>query len=67
MAVKDDIARLTPAPDKTQRLASAATPSAIRAKTGLERKQAGKASAGQEVTVQSTDGLFVFTVQVVKS
>lgn len=43
-------------------------PPAIRSKTGLERRQAagsGAYDASEEVTVESTDGLFTFTVRVV--
>lgn len=67
MPIKNDIGRLVPPPDKTPRLDAVKSPAALRAKTGLERKQAAKSSAGQEITVQSTDGLFTFTVQVVKT
>lgn len=65
MGIKDDVNRLVrpPAPDTS--LQPAKLPPAIRDKTGLERKQAGS-FATEEVTVQSTDGLFVFTVLVVK-
>lgn len=67
MPIKNDIGRLVPPPDKTPRLGAAKSPTALRAKTGVERKQSAKAQAGQEITVQSTDGLFTFTVQVVKT
>jgi len=61
----DDINRLVKPPPAEKRLPAAVAPAAIRSKTGLERKQAGEV-ASQEVTVESTDGLFSFTVRVVK-
>lgn len=48
-----------------KRLDAARNPAAIRSKTGLERKQAGSVNSN-EVTVQSTDGIFTFVVRVVK-
>jgi hypothetical protein len=63
--MRDDLNRLIDKPPVEKRLASAETPPAIRAKTGLERKVAGAVNS-IEVTVQSTDGLFEFTVNVVK-
>lgn len=61
--MQDDINRLVKPPAPDNRLAAAATPEAIRAKTGLESKRAGRVD-GTEVTVKSTDGLFTFTVRV---
>lgn len=66
MAIKDDIHRLAPAQKPDKRLNAASTPNAIREKTGLERQQTGTVK-GEEVTAQSTDGLFTFVVRVVKS
>lgn len=66
MALQDDITRLVKKPPADKRLDAAKTPTPIRAKTGLERRQAGDV-ASSEVTVQSTDGLFSFTVRVVKA
>lgn len=66
MAIKDDIYRLTPAQKPDKSLKTASTPAAIRQKTGLERQQTGTVK-GEEVTAQSTDGLFTFVVRVVKS
>lgn len=63
--IKDDIKRLAPAPPADKRLGAARNPAAIRAQTGLERKQAGSVES-EQVTVESTDGLFTFTVRVVK-
>ncbi len=66
MSAVDDINRLVrPAPPEN-RLAAAAAPRAIRAQTGLERRQVGEVPS-EEVTVQSTDGLFTFTVRVVSA
>jgi len=61
-----DINRLVDKPPADKRLDVAATPKPIRAKTGLERKQAGEV-ASEEVTAISTDGLFTFVVRVVKA
>jgi hypothetical protein len=66
MSLKDDVARLVPPPPPINRLSPAVAPDAIREQTGLERKQAGKVDS-EEVTVESTDGLFTFTVRVVKA
>lgn len=66
MGTKDDINRLVARAPADKRLDTAITPDAIRAKTGLERKQVGTVNS-EEVTVQSTDGLFTFTVRVVKA
>lgn len=64
--VPDDLNRLVkPAPPE-QKLAGAATPPAIRTKTGLERKQAGNVDS-EELTTESSDGLFTFIVRVVKA
>lgn len=52
-------------PDETG-LPAAKVPPAIRDKTGLERKQAGSFTT-EEITVQSTDGLFTFKVLVIKA
>lgn len=64
--MKDDINRLVQRPLPENRLGAATTPTAIRARTGLERKQVGDVNS-EEVTVESTDGLFTFTVRVVKT
>lgn len=66
MSVQSDIARLVAPPPADPRLDPAGTPAAIRAKTGLERKQVGSV-ASEEVTTQSSDGLFTFIVRVVKA
>ena len=63
--MRDDITRLVKPPPPEKRLTPAETPLPIRAQTGLERKSAGDVES-TEVTVESTDGLFTFTVQVVK-
>lgn len=65
MSTQDDINRLVSRPPESPRLEGAITPAAIRTKTGLERRQAGSVNS-EEVTVESTDGLFTFTVRVVK-
>ena len=65
MAAADDINRLVNPPAPEKRLDPAATPDAIRTKTGLAPEQTGKVN-GTQVTVKSTDGLFTFTVNVVK-
>jgi hypothetical protein len=69
MAIKDDLNRLIKPPLACNRLGEAETPDAIRTKTGLERKQAGNANdiRSEEVTVESSDGLFTFIVRVVKA
>lgn len=66
MTTKADINRLVVPPRAEKRLDAAVQPEAMRATTGLERKQLGSVDS-QEVTVSSTDGLFVFTVRVVKA
>ena len=66
MATKEDINRLVGKPKPEIKLGEAATPAAIREKTGLERQQTGKVNS-EEVTAESTDGLFTFTVRVVKA
>jgi len=65
MSLKDDVARLVPPPPAEKRLPAAVAPNSIRAQTGLERKQAGTIRS-EEITVESTDGLFTFTVRVAK-
>ena len=62
--MQDDLNRLVVKPGAEKRLPAAVTPPAIRSKTGLERRQAGEVDS-TEVTVESTDGLFTFTVRVV--
>lgn len=64
--MQDDITRLVKPAPAAKRLPVAAAPAAIREQTGLERRVAGSVSS-EEVTVQSTDGLFSFTVRVVKA
>lgn len=64
--MKAEINRLIDPPPADPRLPAAKTPTAIRAGIGLERKQAGSVNS-EEVTVESTDGLFTFTVLVVKA
>lgn len=64
--MRDDINRLVKPPLPENRLPAAATPRAIRAKTGLERRQAGDVKT-ELVTVESTDGLFTFVVRVAKA
>lgn len=67
MSLKDDIARLTPPPAADPRLAPARAPRAIRPQTGLQRRAVASAeSASEEITVESSDGLFTFIVRVVK-
>lgn len=63
--MRDLINRLVDPPPPDNRLPPAATPKPIRSKTGLERKVAGEVDS-IEATVESTDGLFLFTVRVVK-
>jgi len=62
--MQDDLNRLVKKPPADKRLPGAVAPPAIRQQTGLERRQAGEVD-GREVTVESTDGLFTFTVRVV--
>jgi len=64
--MQDDITRLVKPGSPENRLDPAATPDAIRDQTGFQPKQAGKVDSS-EVTVKSTDGLFTFTVRVVKA
>jgi len=66
MSTQADINRLVERPLPEIKLGAAVEPAAIRAKTGLERKQVGDVNS-EEVTVESTDGLFTFTVRVVKA
>lgn len=66
MSMKDDIARLVDKAPAPKRLDSAINPDAIREQTGLERKRIGKVDS-EEVTVESTDGLFTFAVRIVKT
>lgn len=64
--IKDDLNRLLAKPPAAKRLPAAATPEAIREQTGLEREKLGKVNS-EEVTVESSDGLFSFIVRVVKA
>ena len=64
--MRDDLTRLIKKPPTENRLPAPDTPPPIRDKTGLERRQAGDVSS-TEVVVKSTDGLFQFTVRVVKA
>lgn len=64
MTTRDQLSRLVNKAPADKRLDPAVAPAAIRAKTGLERRSAGDVQSS-EVTVQSTDGLFSFTVRVV--
>lgn len=64
--IKDDITRLVAKPPVDKRLDTAILPAAIREKTGLERQKVGKVNS-EEVTVESSDGLFTFIVRVVKA
>jgi len=68
MSVALDLNKLVWRPLPENRLDPVINPDAIRAKTGLERKQAAEASGigSEEVTAVSTDGLFTFVVRVVK-
>lgn len=63
--MKDDFSRLIDRPPPERRLEAASVPEPIRAKAGLERRQAGDVN-GRVATVKSTDGLFLLTVRVVK-
>jgi len=65
--MKADLNRLVEKPRPEIKLDAAPTPPAIRAKTGLERQATGKFGESEEVTAQSTDGLFTFVVRVVKA
>lgn len=67
--MRAEINKLVVLPPADHRLPVAETPAAIRSRTGLERKTAGVASSSagtssNEVTVESTDGLFSFVVRV---
>lgn len=62
----DDLNRLIKKPHPEIDLKAAEAPHSIRSKTGLERKQTGTI-ASDEVTAESTDGLFTFVVRVVKT
>lgn len=65
--MRDEINKLLLLPPPDKRLPVVETPTAFRDRVGLERKMAGGASSSAgsgEVTVQSTDGLFLFTVRV---
>jgi hypothetical protein len=62
--MRDDLTRLIKLPPADKRLEPAEAPVAIRDKVGLERRAAGEV-VSTEVTVESTDGLFLFTVRVV--
>lgn len=66
MSATDDINQLVRPQPAEKKLDTATTPAAIRAKTGLAEKNAGKVN-GTQVTVKSTDGLFTFTVTVAKT
>lgn len=61
-----DLNRLVAKPPADKRLDAPGTPSPIRAKTGLERRQVGEVNS-EEITAVSTDGLFTFVVRVVKT
>lgn len=67
MSIKDNINRLVDKPPPDNRLQGESPPAALRAKTGLEPLRRASKVDGTEVTVESTDGLFTFTVRVVKS
>jgi len=62
--MKSDLNRMIDPAPVNKRLAPAETPQAIRGKVGLERKGAGDVKT-EEVDVESTDGLFTFTVRVI--
>jgi hypothetical protein len=64
--MKADLNRLVDKPLPEITLGAAGDPPAIRSKTAIERKQVGTV-ASNEVTVESTDGLFTFTVRIVKA
>jgi hypothetical protein len=63
--MQDDLTRLIKKPPVENRLDPAKTPLAIRSKIGLERKVAGDVQT-EEKTLVSSDGLFTFTVNVLK-
>ena len=62
--MRDDITRLVKRPPADKRLQAATKPVAIRSQTGLERPPGSQFNIN-EITVESTDGLFTFTVKVV--
>jgi hypothetical protein len=66
VSTQADINRLVERPAPEIKLDSAVEPEAIRSKTGLERKLVGIGTVqSEEITAQSTDGLFTFIVRVV--
>ena len=65
MSTKADINRLVDKPKVEPRLDAARTPTAIRSQVGLERRGAGELNS-EEITVESSDGLFTFIVLVAK-
>lgn len=64
--MKDDLNKLVNRPPAEVRLGEPAIPLAMRTKTGLEREAAANVE-GEEVEVQSTDGVFTFVVRVIKA
>ena len=65
--MKNDINRLVAPAPAAIRLPPAKPLDAIPARTGLERQGGGSGDvATQEITVQSTDGLFSFTIKAIK-
>lgn len=65
MSTADDLTRLVKPPPADKRLDAAATPEAMRDKTGLEGLNRGSAKIKtEEITATSTDGLFTFVVTV---
>lgn len=66
--LKQVLQKLVEPPPPDNRLADAASPPAIREKTGLVRKSAGSAKFNtEEVMYTSTDGAFAFRAVVVKA
>lgn len=63
--MKSEINRLVDPPPPDNSIGPAEMPKAIRAKTNLAARQAGLYET-EIKTVESTDGLFTFTVQVLK-
>jgi hypothetical protein len=63
--MQDDLTRLVKPAPAAKRLPAATTPRALRAQTGLEPRRSGDVNTAV-VTVESTDGLFSFTVTVLK-
>ncbi len=63
--MKDQINRLVDKPLPDLALDAASAPPAIREKTGLEPRRAADINSN-EITVESSDGLFTFIVMVVK-